>query len=85
MPSSRGFSQSKDRTYVSCIAGRFFTSWATRGARFEDEKGSISMCLESQTAQLIWATEQRNVSEKHTIHLAEMTFITSFEKQFNMY
>ena len=25
MPSSRGSSQSRDRTWVSCIAGRFFT------------------------------------------------------------
>ena len=28
-PSSRGSSQPRDRTGVSCIAGRFFTSWAT--------------------------------------------------------
>ena len=26
MPSSRGFSQPRNRTRVSCIAGRFFTS-----------------------------------------------------------
>ena len=32
MPSSRGFSQSRDWTQVSHIAGRFFTSWATRDA-----------------------------------------------------
>ena len=25
MPSSRGFSQPRDQTQVSCIAGRFFT------------------------------------------------------------
>ena len=30
MPSSRGSSQPRDRTQVSCIAGRFFTIWATR-------------------------------------------------------
>ena len=29
---SRGSSQPRDRTCVSCIAGRFFTSWATREA-----------------------------------------------------
>ena len=28
-PFSRGSSQPRDQTYVSCIAGRFFTSWAT--------------------------------------------------------
>ena len=29
-PFFRGSSQSRNRTRVSCIAGRFFTSWATR-------------------------------------------------------
>ena len=30
---SKGSSQPRDRTQVSCIAGGFFTSWATREAR----------------------------------------------------
>ena len=30
MPSSRGSSQPRDQTHVSCIAGGFFTVWATR-------------------------------------------------------
>ena len=29
-PFSRGSSQHRDWTQISCIAGRFFTSWATR-------------------------------------------------------
>ena len=33
MPSSRGSSQPRDQTQVSCIAGRFFTIWATREAQ----------------------------------------------------
>ena len=33
--SSRGSSQSRDRTQVSSIAGGFFTSWATREALWE--------------------------------------------------
>ena len=32
-PFFRGFSQPRDRAQVSCIAGRFFTSWATRDAQ----------------------------------------------------
>ena len=32
MPSSRGSSQSRDRTQVSHVAGGFFTVWATREA-----------------------------------------------------
>ena len=33
-PFSRGSSQPRDQTQVSHIAGRFFTSWATREAMF---------------------------------------------------
>ena len=36
-PFSRGSSQPRDWTQVSCIAGRFCTSWATRG-----DQGSVS-------------------------------------------
>ena len=32
MPSSRGSFQSRNRTWVSRITGRFFTIWATREA-----------------------------------------------------
>ena len=35
MPSSRGSSRPRDRTQVSRMAGRFFTSWATREAQGE--------------------------------------------------
>ena len=31
---SRGTYQPRDQTQVSCIAGRFFTIWATREAQF---------------------------------------------------
>ena len=30
IPFSRGSSQPRDQTWVSCIAGRFFTIWATK-------------------------------------------------------
>ena len=40
-PSSRGSSQTRDWTQVSCIAGRFFTSWATREAH--TGVGSLSL------------------------------------------
>ena len=35
-PFSRGSSQPRDRTQVSRIAGRFFTSWATREAHMKN-------------------------------------------------
>ena len=30
IPFSRGFSQPRDQTWISCIAGKFFTVWTTR-------------------------------------------------------
>ena len=41
-PFSRGSSQPRDWTWVSCIAGRFFTIWATKGS---PDQGSNSGCL----------------------------------------
>ena len=34
IPFPRGSSRSRDWTWVSCIAGRFFTTWATQGNRW---------------------------------------------------
>ena len=39
---SRGSSQPKNRTWVSCIAGRFFTNWAMREALFKNEQAQTS-------------------------------------------
>ena len=39
-PFSRGSSQPRNQPGVSCIAGGFFTSWATRGAPYRVEGGS---------------------------------------------
>ena len=41
IPSFRGSSQPRDRTQVSCIAGRCFILWATREARYIYEQDSI--------------------------------------------
>ena len=38
IPFSRGSSQPRDRTWVSCIAGSFFTIWAIREARVHHVK-----------------------------------------------
>ena len=40
VPFSRGSSWSRDRTQVSCIAGRFFTIWATGKIRIVPWPGS---------------------------------------------
>ena len=41
-PFYKGSSQPRDQTKVSCIAGKFFTSWATREAQ-EYWVGSLSL------------------------------------------
>ena len=46
---SRGSSQPRDRTQVSCIAGGFFTSWGTREA---------TKPLDEATEPLLWNGEQ---------------------------
>ena len=43
-PFSRGSSQPRDQTQVSCIAGRFFTVWATREAPWNLCKNEIFEC-----------------------------------------
>ena len=47
-PFSRGFSQPRNQTRVSCIAGRFLTSWATR----EVQKYSECYSVVSSSLQL---------------------------------
>ena len=47
IPFSRGSSQSKDQTQVSCIAGRFFTVLATRETPFPCIIQNIKTLLES--------------------------------------
>ena len=45
LPFSRGFSWPRDRTWVSCIAGRFFTLWATREAHCSRNAANyLSLC-----------------------------------------
>ena len=50
MPSSRGSSRPRNRTRVSCIAGGFFTSWATR-----DVDGPEDHCTE-------WSKSEKQIS-----------------------
>ena len=38
MPSSRGSSQPRGWNQVSCIAGGFFTNWATREGRYKSTR-----------------------------------------------
>ena len=48
-PFSRGSSQPRDQTQVSCIAGGFFTTWATREAINNDPFLAITLASSSRS------------------------------------
>ena len=52
IPFSRGSSQPRDRTQVSLIVGRFFTSWATRQAIKE------MVILANRLNRLLWTSQE---------------------------
>ena len=57
IPFSGVSSQPRDWTRVSCIAGRFFTSWAIRGAlsstQFRSKSQNTDKCLPAWTSVLV--------------------------------
>ena len=54
MPSSRGSSQPKDRTQISCNAGGFFITWATREAQWLRINLPMQETQEMQVWSLGW-------------------------------
>ena len=54
MPSSRGSSQPRDQTQISCIAGGFFTVWATREAQEYWSGYPIPSPVDLPNAKLTW-------------------------------
>ena len=57
-PFSRGSSQPRDRTQVSCIAGGFFTSWATGEAVISPHMPILT----TQTLFDSWFSEKRKLT-----------------------
>ena len=51
IPFTRGYSQPRDQTQVFCLAGRFFTIWATREAREYDLIWTQNICGSLQTRE----------------------------------
>ena len=50
---SRGSSWLKDQTQVSCIAGGFFTIWATREAHIKSPGGAVAADLRTTLWELV--------------------------------
>ena len=66
---SRGSSQPRDRTQISCIGGRFFTSWATREVQGYGV-GSLSLF------QGIFLTQESN---RGLLHYRQILYQLSYE------
>ena len=60
IPFSRGSSQARDWTQVSCIVGRFFTIWATREALYAFRKVKVKVV---QSCPTLWAPMDYTVHE----------------------
>ena len=66
-PFSRGSSQPRDQTQVSCIAGRFFTSWATRETHKCQESNAKLMC-QGRNIQSLKAAEILSSVRQKCVH-----------------
>ena len=75
MPSSRGSSQPRDGTQVSCTAGGFFTIWATREALVKYSLIHFSAVFSPVTLHLILVTETKLFSFSSYIYLPLFIFI----------
>ena len=71
MPSSRGSSQPTDWTQVSCIAGRFFTVWATREALISHSRTWRRMAPLSSTLtwKIPWMEEPGRVQSMGSLRV----------------
>ena len=54
IPFSRGSSPPRNRTKVSCIAGRFFTIWTTRKAQYIGDSHLFFHMLVEKTVHFSW-------------------------------
>ena len=78
-PFSRGSSQSRDRTQVSRIAGRFFTSWVIKEERSNKEVDTLP-CLLAANLHGIFPDEVRNgdLTSYFSLHLSFWNFEWNF-------
>ena len=75
-PFSRGISNPRDQTQVSCIAGRFFTVWATREPhvkRGRGSKGFFTLLLTPKNSQTLhWAQwAEKKTTRRDTFRAAQ--------------
>ena len=71
---SRGSSQPRDQTQVSCIAGRFFTIWATREVSPRSEISHTDLIKYSQNEVISKAKDYISLIMKQKLELISLTF-----------
>ena len=74
---SRGSSWFRDQTQVSCIAGRFFTSWATREAwnyyviLLNVSKASLDLCSSTQYLEGLATHDCSHILDRETAKIQD--------------
>ena len=68
MPSSRGCSRPRDRTHVSCIAGRFYIVCATRKNTLRFENTRLRTCVADQECTTLVFKWQVSEGEERSHH-----------------
>ena len=76
MPSSRGSSPPRDRTQVSCIASRFFTIWATKGALSDPYHKTD--CDSLRTDVFWFASESIIILSRQLFSVPQNTFLVTW-------
>ena len=86
---SKGSSQSRNQTWVSCIAGRFFTRWATKEAHNPGRGNSKYMALGFKHDKIVPGTARKPIrlqleDERSTAVWSKKDF-THYFKLLNFY
>ena len=89
IPFSRGSSQARDQTHVSCAAGRFFTIWATREALKKGQHCIITkllkLCVHWKLFLFfpLWKLSLIVIIKMSTLHLdrIRMTDVIEFSRE----
>ena len=79
---SRGSSWLRDKTQVSCIAGRFFTGWATREAwnyyviLLNVSKATLDLCSSTQYLEGLATHDCPHILDRETVQKYRMNTAT---------
>ena len=73
IPFSRGSSRPRNWTQVSCIAGRFFTNWATRESESEVAQSCPTVC-DPMDCSLLWDSSIHGIFQARVLEWVAISF-----------